>query len=1349
MNTLPKTAGFPACAALLSLALALPQHAPAQSGIGDIVYTVGTVARDAANQDWAYILWQGTQPGLISNRVFAVYSKPGTPTNSALYTRRSIVSLETDALVIEPLLRRAGSLGDDLNKLEQDLNQLFGALIPSSSISRADKLSAVMRGSLSDAGSYQNLLLLARNHPAIDLALGFADAELVTNSTTFEVRAYDPATAQDLAVIGRVTVTAGQPASLPPPGPPVLVPEPTPKGDLNLKFRWGTPDELRRLSLLQSGYNLYRVALGYAADQGWNEAKPPSIAALTSLVAANPAAARRINLVPITPGTNFTLTEAAFVSPPGDTNTFFIMDDDGRGKANYVNYGFTNGAQFFYYVSARDVLGRDTTISPGLLATVCDRMPPLPPTGVRVVNNYTFNPGTPPSSSQVLQVNWKQNLFTNDVVTNYWIYRWTSITQMNMLSGDPNSNLIAKVPHIPNATNNSYVDSGPGAPSAPNDYSKTFWYTVRAGDAGACGQNLSGAAGPAFGVLRQRNGPASATGHLEINCLRPSANLLSSTLRVLPGGPDTNNYDVKLTCSSLSQHFEWAEFYGIAQYTPVGGGAPTIVSNFLGLFSCSAGSAVSTWWRPPRTSQQFRVTLRVGCCAALRMTAGPLKASSFTTAPLSPPDFAFYNDAEFSATAQVFRTIAGDTNNPGCTMHFPALEPSPANYLAVVVSASDPSAREYRIYRRVDDGPLTLLAQSGVTNPVTLATVTNYDNAAPLNGGTICYYVQLLDENGNPSPLTSLGCVDCAPSTPLPVPVLAKITPTGDASSPGMNLSWFCPPYGVERFEVLIGGAPSPPDTNYPSLSAKLASEGESIPMVVTNAGNGETLLFYSFVTPRVGPAFGTNGADFALPCNIELGKTYFVAVRALGKRSYAGDLSGTEAFLWSPTNPPSFAQVPWPARGLPGTNANFPPLIACYLSPTSNPPSIYTGTGVCIGSATLGAGVTVDNSSGSTCISAFFDPNSAVSTNDQNEPLFPCVLYRYQVPNANFPTTSGDVIQVSPLMETIAYATNQPCFSGTNKVPVRVQVATAGTGLLTTNLNFTVNLASAPAVGNTLVAVISTTGSIVPSSIPSPPTYWNRAVISGNGGPSTEVESNAVALYDNTEILYAPVVRGEMTSVTIPASVTILGDYGTAPPDGRFWSAAAVIMEYSGLLAAGALDQTSIADWGSGNTNGTTAVTGTTATTTQANELWVGGIGFIPTLSSFSNSFALAGSASAYENGTNSGFYPTTYALDKMVSATGAASSGGTINPPSFGWFGAIATFKAQSSTGRNYGTAILDPFVTSTTWTNGSSRVLSLWLLDTQPQISGARYKYVLVRFKANHEIDQLIPSNEVEVP
>src|SRR5262249_48624480 len=82
------------------LALLLPQFTAAQSGIGDSVYTVGTVARDAHGQDWAYVLWQATEPGLNSNRVFAVYAKPGDASSVLPYSRTAIVRLQTDARVI-------------------------------------------------------------------------------------------------------------------------------------------------------------------------------------------------------------------------------------------------------------------------------------------------------------------------------------------------------------------------------------------------------------------------------------------------------------------------------------------------------------------------------------------------------------------------------------------------------------------------------------------------------------------------------------------------------------------------------------------------------------------------------------------------------------------------------------------------------------------------------------------------------------------------------------------------------------------------------------------------------------------------------------------------------------------------------------------------------------------------------------------------------------------------------------------------------------------------------------------------------------------------------------------------
>ena len=40
-------------------------------------------------------------------------------------------------------------------------------------------------------------------------------------------------------------------------------------------------------------------------------------------------------------------------------------------------------------------------------------------------------------------------------------------------------------------------------------------------------------------------------------------------------------------------------------------------------------------------------------------------------------------------------------------------------------------------------------------------------------------------------------------------------------------------------------------------------------------------------------------------------------------------------------------------------------------------------------------------------------------------------------------------------------------------------------------------------------------------------------------------------------------------------------------------------------------------------------------------------------------------------------------------------------------------------------------------------------MMLLDRQPVIKGAKYKYLLVRFGTNKEIERVIVTNEVQVP
>ncbi len=40
-------------------------------------------------------------------------------------------------------------------------------------------------------------------------------------------------------------------------------------------------------------------------------------------------------------------------------------------------------------------------------------------------------------------------------------------------------------------------------------------------------------------------------------------------------------------------------------------------------------------------------------------------------------------------------------------------------------------------------------------------------------------------------------------------------------------------------------------------------------------------------------------------------------------------------------------------------------------------------------------------------------------------------------------------------------------------------------------------------------------------------------------------------------------------------------------------------------------------------------------------------------------------------------------------------------------------------------------------------------MYLRDQQPVLLGARYRYFVVRFKANREVDYIIPAGEVEIP
>ncbi len=990
-----------ALAGLLLVSTAVAQPQPLEN----LLYSAGTTIADAQNRQWAYLLWQASTPELIQERSFAIYRKNGDANSPALYERKSVSRLTLDPTVIQVMIQRAGNLGEVPALLEEHLDNLFQKLVPPSGASLADKLSIVLRSSLAEPEHYRNLILLSRVHPAVTLCLGngFADQVPPVGSFTYEIRQYDPAKLQDIAVVGRVTVTAGAPTILPAPGAPVQVPDvpvTSAKGDLNAKFRWIMPDDLRRLSLMSYGFNLYRVTTNYALPHNFHNIAPArgQLAQLAAQFGNNPSnpPVALVNKSPILKSKDFTAADVANFntnSPAGDDTTYFVHDDNDRYKPGHVP--FQNGEKYYYFVVARDILGRDGLTSAGTLVTMCDRLPPESPRGVAVENDYAKQPNQAPV--QVLKVSWLQNTNTaQETHVAYFVYRWTNHSDYlkDTLNPVMHPNLVGVVAHVPGQTRLTILDNGPGSPQMPADAGKTFWYTVRALDNGACGGNFSAHSGPIFGVLRDRTGPDAPTGVVGITCCQPV--MAGPTIQdlVLSSGDPTRAY-FRVACDRSSDAIEWAEFYAFN----------TDPTNLLHrVYYPGTLGRVSTdvsWPRAQLQNSPVPFYCRVG------MSGG--KVSTFRTGSAGATTAGAIRQVTYQASVDCNRVVLGPLGEGHCDRH----EPNPPggsgtnNCIELLLSFAA-GTKEVKVYKRVDEGPLMLIEQGRTTN----ASAVIQDCTPIANAGDVCYFAQAFDENGNASALVPIGnCVPVGGATPIAKPILAPIAAAGSLGSPAMDVTWFCPPYGVERFEVSIAieGDAVTPTQMAPKLSDKVRVDPD---VDFKISGDAKKDDFSVYRTILIGPNFGES-AKFRITASIELGKTYYVYVRAIAKDGTVGERSNAEKFNWS--QPSSGGpQVPWPDRPLPAGQAPFDPgILAAALPSEAYPVGIRIGAKLpIVGSPT----------NGNAMISSFTSPLNYLFAKKGGATVLPLAVYRYQVPNASFPIVSGDVTQVTPLMEKIAY---------------------------------------------------------------------------------------------------------------------------------------------------------------------------------------------------------------------------------------------------------------------------------------------------------------------------------------
>ncbi len=999
--------------------LVLARPSPAQPAVDSLVFTGGLVQRDALNRPWVYLVWQARAHDVLAGRTLAIYQKAGLANAPGNYERQAVVSLQPDPGSVGVLLSRGAQLGDNLAELDATVTSLFQSLIPVGVTNLPQKAALVIQGCLGDVARFNQLVFLARSHPGLGLALGLAHAQLLPGAgpMTFEVRAFDAVAGQDVAVVGRVTVDANTPLVLPAPGPPVQVPDDSAHvviGHLNAKFRWATEAPLRRLAMLSHGFNLYRMRRPFAEAHNFHlpANNPLTTALLRSYAASQPADVSRVNVKPVLTSTNYDpATVALFVS---GTNAFFTADDNRRYDPGGIAH--QNGEQFYYFVTARDLLGRDGAVSkPSALVTICDRFPPDPPKGLQVENEYTFNVAQK-KSNQVLRLRWAQHANApGDVVSRYHVYRWSGVAEMIASQGNPAANRIAIVNHLDGQPVATLADSNlVNSPTVANDLGKTFWYTVRAEDDGACGGNLSGNSGPVFGVLRDREGPAPPTGLITIQCCQWAVTN-DRTADVITAGLDPALAHYRLLVTRATPELEHVEAYAFDPNEPtnrlfcgsVGGGrtggsavsAPTDACLYFG----AAGDQVALDFAFPRAALgrspvplfvKARASDGTGSAFAVVVDAGV-------------PESGRVRQLSFTAgrSCRAFALVANVPGvRPDCGVHDPGSNTNGKTPISICITLT-PGTKEWKLYRRVDAGPLSLIRQ----DLADYATTPNHqvchdDFDLPPNPAKVWYFAQPFDEHGNGSPMVQLDPVVLVKGLKRKT-LLLKPEPEGPPGTQ-MRLRWFCPPYGVQRFMVYLSRSGSAPAG---AVSTELSEKtGE-----VTLGQFPAEFQYGTYLTPEVGSSFG-DGAQFTVVVDVDPNLAWFVKVQPIGVDGLAGDFSNGQAFVWT-ESPPGGPEVPWPAHPLPPVNPGFHPnLKAVRLSFDPQYP-----VGVRIGDANLRQ----TNTAHPFVLQSHTDPLAYLyQAGGNGDRLFPVVLYRYQVANATFPTVAGDVTQVSPMMEQIAW---------------------------------------------------------------------------------------------------------------------------------------------------------------------------------------------------------------------------------------------------------------------------------------------------------------------------------------
>ena len=1009
----------------------------------DALFTMGTVTTQSS-EPWAYVFWQSPNLALITQETYAIYHKPVPPDDPAPFTPTAIVRTQTDPNTIRAILNRAAVFDGEsdspsvgLESFNREINLLFGNLLPEnsgggsgfeSSSALPDKLSALLLAAMEDPVLAERLLSLARRHPRLAMVLGNAYAFPIASGThTVEIRACDGAVmdpALCTVVVGRVILEEGNPVVLPAPGPVAILPpkdvhgDPSSKGHLNAHLRWGSPPELRQYNQLSLGYHLYRVTPEKAEDLGWDDPETPPLPGELAMEAEiDPESVALVSNLPVVPPREFSPAEA--ISPAVEPETVFVVDEGGRLEGE--GEGFSDGDSFFYYAVPLDLLYREGFASPASAdpIRICGQIPAAIPRNIVADTQVVFDPVTE-DERVAMRVSWdaNDNAIEEEVeTTHYFVYRWDSTSDLYSGERDPfdPAYLISNpIPHDVDGERLFFIDDGADSPQYPGDTGKSFVYSVRAArlDPDGCNPLFSTNA-HTYGVLREYRGPGGAIGNAWLVCEDPVIQYLPGSSGSFVGFPSPDPNWIEFTVSIQIDPFETAGARWVEVEFSYDGMEWIPLSN---IYLTDPGTELYGFgeFRVPRLDSSPTApdpSVRAVLVGHAGARSGPA-VGSFAISPEERGTFVFGGDINYQrvVTPGPCRVHVSVVPIPGVSGRTESLPVEPVQLSFNLL----PRTESWRVFRRVDDGPLQLVRQGRDSFDPANAEIFLEDVNLPLNAARLCYFAQLFDKHGNPSPIFRLEpCFHATPRIPPEAPLLAQIETEGDYFQTEAIISWTSSP-AADRFLVWVATSNGAPPTD---LSDDMIAVGDPQTPFPSEQSADPPMEFQAYDPGRRGAGLSEEPPFTVHLHDIEPDVMYTVRVQAICAAGTHSPSSLPRSFQWIPEIPDT-GHTPWPFREEPVVVDPFHPRITpVYLDTPGE-----EGVGLEIGR--IPAGDWLFDSDGNPVLPPSTFLSSHWHTGHGFDALCPCVLYRIQLPNALWPGDPGPLVQVSPLHDPWMVAT-------------------------------------------------------------------------------------------------------------------------------------------------------------------------------------------------------------------------------------------------------------------------------------------------------------------------------------